>query len=59
MGECKVVRVARDNSDGLGDYTHVDERKFDPKTMKLWQDPSEKKPAKKKKIAKKKQAKKG
>jgi len=45
MARCETVRIARDNSDGQGDYTIVDKRRFDKKTMKLWEAP---KPAKKK-----------
>ena len=49
MSACETVRVARDNSDGKGDYTIVDKRKFDPKTMEVWGQP---KPAKKKRTKK-------
>ena len=36
MAIVETVRLARDNSDGLGDYTIINERDFDKKTMKLW-----------------------
>ncbi len=42
---CKSVRIVRNSSDGKGDYTTIDSRKFDPKTMEIW---GAKKPTKKK-----------
>ena len=45
MPNCESVRIVRNSSDGKGDYTTIDSRKFDPKTMEVWKP---KKPARKK-----------